>query len=70
MKKSEMVDNIACILVSQSPYPQAIDIYKIERLSKMILEEIEKSGMKPPLTKRCPVLLTPIHTWENEQNEA
>lgn len=32
-----------------------------------ILNTLERCGMKPPLTKRCPVLLTTVHTWEKEE---
>lgn len=48
MKRSEMIDNIACILVVNAPYVQAIDIMEIARISKLILEEIEDKGMSPP----------------------
>ena len=34
-----------------------------------ILTMLEKAGLKPPLTKRCPVLLTNIHHWKEEENE-
>ena len=35
--------------------------------AKIILSKIEEAGLKPPLTKRCPVLLTNIHTWQKEE---
>ena len=31
-----------------------------------VLQLVEELGMKPPLTKRCPVLLTDKHVWEPE----
>jgi hypothetical protein len=38
--------------------------------AKSLLSKLEQAGLKPPLTKRCPVLLTTIHTWDKEeQNE-
>jgi len=35
----------------------------------LILNLLENAGLKPPITKRCPVLLTQIHTWENENED-
>jgi hypothetical protein len=36
----------------------------------MILTMLQESGLKPPLTKRCSVLLTNIHTWSEENENA
>jgi hypothetical protein len=38
--------------------------------AKTLLTKLELGGMKPPLTKRCPVLLTNIHYYEEESNES
>ena len=34
--------------------------------AKTILDVLEDQGMKPPIKKKCPVLLTETHTWEPE----
>lgn len=33
----------------------------------ILLNAIEKAGLKPPLTKFCPVLLTKEHVWQKEE---
>ncbi len=41
---------------------------QLERAGE-ILTMLEGQGMKPPVSKRCPVLLTEIHTWESESEQ-
>ena len=36
-----------------------------EKMSKL-LDLLEYKGMQPPLKKRCPVLHTDTHAWEDE----
>ena len=48
MKRSKMIDEIACVLVANSPYPQAIDNARISEISEELLQTIEKLGMLPP----------------------
>ncbi len=31
-----------------------------------LLTVLQEAGLKPPLTKKCPVLLRTEHVWENE----
>ena len=67
MKKSQMQRMLAGFLSTiyeTNKHPEE----QFER-AKMVLDFMEGEGLKPPLTKRCPVLLTSIHTWESEQNE-
>jgi hypothetical protein len=74
MKRSEMIDNIARVLVSKSPYPQAIDINKIVELSGKILDELENRGMIPPFyfcmhpstPESTPFGSCKLHKWEPE----
>ena len=57
MKRSEAVDNIACVLVANAPYTQAIDIMKIAEIAELIMQDIEtRTGMLPPTTCR-PVVI-------------
>lgn len=52
MKRSEAIDNIACVLVMHAPYPQAIDITKLAEVAREILDDIEqRTGMAPPPIK-------------------
>ena len=37
--------------------------------AEYILNKLEKMGMKPPLWKSCPVLLTREYYWEDEFKE-
>lgn len=64
MRRSEMVkaikDLIECNLDNLYQIPDATLV------AELILYHQEKCGMKPPITKRCPVLLTQVHTWEKE----
>lgn len=72
MKRSSVIDEIACVLVSNSPYPQAIDIPKIAEISKEILEAIEKQGMMPPsYSKRlgCDCCSETVEDWEPENEQ-
>lgn len=62
-KKSEFATIIMECLV-EPHFPD-----DIEREANYILKRLEKAGMKPPVTKRCPILLKDEHVWEQE-NEA
>jgi hypothetical protein len=35
-------------------------------LAEDILDSLTEAGMKPPVEKRCPVLLTNVHIWDKE----
>lgn len=64
MKRSEMEYLLAGLLstmyeTDQHPEKQLPN-------AKNILSVLEEQGMKPPLKKRCPVLLTDTHVWEKE----
>jgi hypothetical protein len=49
MKRSEAVDNIACVLVANAPYVQAIDVWRIAEISEEIMKDLEtRTGMLPP----------------------
>lgn len=66
MKKSQMQRMLAGFLSTiyeTNKHPEE----QLER-AKMILHFMEQSGMKAPITQRCPVLLTPVHTWEKEND--
>lgn len=67
MKRSEMVNEMARTWLGLFPNEAYGDtellnevIYKMSKL----LAAIEYRGMKPPVKKRCPVLLTDEFTWE------
>jgi len=36
--------------------------------ARHILYVLEKMGMKPPLTKNCPIVLDTRHVWESEND--
>lgn len=61
MKRSEAVQLILETFEFQGLGPQMR-----EKDAYMILDALVRAGMKPPLTKRCPVLLTDKHVWEKE----
>jgi hypothetical protein len=63
MKKSLMVAKISQILTLNSISKKPKDFVE---MAKEILALIEENGMKPPLSKSCPVLLTNKHVWEPE----
>lgn len=57
--KDALVDTceVSCLI-----HPESLDF---------VLTQLEQAGMKPPVEKRCPVLLRTEHVWEKEsvQNE-
>jgi len=65
MKKSRLLQKIENYLHFHTNVKDS----ELPELAEGILEIVVESGMKPPLTKRCPILLTNIHHWENEENE-
>lgn len=64
MKRSELRGILAGLLSTM----YKTDRHPEEQLenAENILSVLESFGLKPPIQKRCPVLLTQIHTWENE----
>jgi hypothetical protein len=75
MKRSEVIAEIA-ELISVVRYEDIINkscgasIVDAKEYAEIILSKLERLGLKPPLTKRCPVLLTNIHTWQKEEDNA
>jgi len=65
MKRSEMQYLLAGLLSTM----YETDKHPEEQLDNAnnILNVLEEYGMKPPVTKRCPVLLITEHTWESEE---
>lgn len=79
MKRSEAVDNIACVLVANAPYVQAIDIMEIARISEEIMKDIEdRTKMLPPdngtgqyigtayMSTHLDYSKEPIYKWDKE----
>lgn len=62
MKRSQALETIEWLLLKGDG-----NISKQE-LAVIILYNLEKIGMKPPIKKRCPVLLTETHVWEPEND--
>lgn len=62
MKRSEMIKEITKFLFD---YTQ-LNGNDAKVLSVKILDMMEFKGMKPPIKKRCAVLLTDTHVWEDE----
>ena len=56
MKRSEVLNELYRLLHCGPDYPTEDEI----------LTKLEELGMKPPVAKHCPVLLTTSHTWEPE----
>ena len=66
MKRSEMQGMLAGLLSTMyetDKHPQE----QLERADR-ILSFLEEQGLKPPLTKVCPVLLTRNYTWSEEND--
>ena len=66
MKRSEMQRLLAGLLSTM----YETDRHPEEQLSNAenVLSTLERYGMKAPLVKKCPVLLTNTYTWENEND--
>jgi len=64
MKRSEMVEKLRNRMNNVLS-----EFYSLEE-ADMLLEFLERQGMKPPVEKRCPVLLTNTHVWENENAQS
>jgi len=62
MKRSEMLEIINDIIFYNNAG------FGSDKLANEILSELELKGMKPPVKKRCPVLLTDAYVWEPEEN--
>jgi len=68
MKRSEMVQKMAELFEQYSNDKQYI-IHSYQSASEMFLNIAVELGMKPPIKKKCPVLLTETHTWEPEDGQ-
>ena len=62
MKRSQMIEKLFD-LIRTTPL-RTVEEDKI--CAEKVLDLVEELGMKPPLTERCPVLLTNKHVWEKE----
>lgn len=62
MKRSRMIEEIKDLLVISFDCSRTYG----ESVAEDILVALEKAGMKPPVQKRCAVLLRETHTWEPE----
>jgi hypothetical protein len=60
MKRSEMVKRIADFIKYWEGHPRK------DVIADALLNMQEDAGMQPPLVKRCPVLHTDSHVWEDE----
>ena len=63
MKRSEAISKIEEI------YETYCGILPANGFAEEVLDALEENGMKPPLEKRCPVLLRNEHVWENENEQ-
>jgi len=66
MKRSEMFKKIEEVLAYQLDGICNNEL-SLNAIANEILCVVEGS-MKPPVQKRCPVLLTTVHTWEPEND--
>ncbi len=64
MKKSVLVEKLGDRIAFHFCKEPGTGEY--DYLAEQLLEIVEEAGMKPPIKKRCPVLLTDTHVWENE----
>lgn len=71
MKRSDMVEELS-VWVDMIRYDDSINnsvnasLNPSREYAEMLLNKLEKLGMKPPIRKRCPVLLTDEFVWEKE----
>lgn len=69
MKREEMVQKMTEFWLGMLPngtfYDDLVQMEVTEKMS-MLLHFLEQEGMRPPVKKRCPVLLTENHVWELE----
>lgn len=63
MKRSEMLSVLNDAVIEAGISEK---IYNSGEALDFVLKKLEEAGMKPPLKKRCPVLLTDTHVWEKE----
>lgn len=69
MKRSEMISLIEDILLQDHDgYCEHASHISYWGIATDILDALQEHGMKPPVKKRCPVLLTEKHTWEPEND--
>lgn len=74
MKRSEMIDEIACELVSNAPYHTDLNVSKLSAVAESILDWIEERGMLPPEVVVCEEMrnmpgvftYTEKNEWEQE----
>lgn len=65
MRRSEAVKLMTneYAYLSRGGWCEATDEEKMDK----ILYMLEQVGLKPPVTKFCPVLLTTEHVWQKEE---
>jgi hypothetical protein len=63
MKRTEMLEILNDAIIESGISEK---IYNSKESLEFVLTKLEQAGMKPPVKKRCPVLLTDTHVWENE----
>jgi hypothetical protein len=62
MKRSQMLEHITDLIAFNRNVTA-------DKVAEAILNLVEEKGMKPPVFKRCPVLLTHDHFWEKEDEQ-
>lgn len=63
MKRSEVLEFMAETI----QYYVAHEQKTWDEVAEVVLFGLEERGMKPPVEKYCPVLLTTKHTWKSEE---
>ena len=66
MKKSELIEQVEDLIWRSMGHSTDITTRDARNLAEDILDLIQEVGMQPPLKKRCPVLHTDTHAWEDE----
>lgn len=64
MRKEVLLDALTNLLASNLD-PKYFDV-SYTQVAKEVLQLCQEYGMKPPVEKFDPVLLTTKHTWSNE----
>ena len=67
MKRSEMLEILNDAIIESGISEK---LYNHVDSLDFVLKKLEEAGMKPPVKKRCPVLLTDTHVWEPENAES
>jgi hypothetical protein len=63
MKRSEMLQILNDAVIESGISRK---LYNSKEALEFVLTKLEEAGMKPPVERKCPVLLRTEHTWENE----